>query len=183
MMQRGDHEAFLKAAVPELEAYLLSDQLFWPLGSGQRMTLGNVLLALKEWGAVEPSDADHGAFHALREQIGAVRDRWRTNWSNKAEHEFEARLRQWDQALKDFFSEMSNKTVIYRQEVTVRAILELLKSEMLEAPLDDINRLARLDAQLRRATQPADFIWDAGWQNAFPPETYWFLYIQTPAGE
>lgn len=179
MIKKQDADIhFLELAVPEIEAYLLSEQLFWPLGSAERLTLASLLLAEKRAEAVKDTSAFRTRLYSLRESIKIQRNRWRTNWSNKATQEFGARLRQWDQVLLELFKEQQAQAIVYQHEVTLRVMLELLKDEMLEKPEAEISRLDSLDRRLMSLALPGEFIWEEELKDVFPSQPFWFLYIE-----
>ncbi len=175
--------SLLKHAVRELEEYILSDQLFWPLDTGERLTLGSLLLALHRFPAYAKSPEEKQILNDAYNQIVTLRGKWRTNWSNKATLEFHSRLRQWELALRELFSEEQNRPVIYSQEVTLRVILTLLQSELLQSDIPAYERLAVLDKQLRAASHQTDFIWDSALKDQFPKDKFWFLYCTPTPGE
>ena len=126
--------AYLTLAVPDLQDYLFSQELFWPLpsapaslgvpGLGQ-MTLGGVVLALARLKCVDAQQS--GEFE---HKIELVRNRWRSNWSKKAAREFGARVGLWGRALDDMLSESGSKRAGYPAQVRIRLMLDLLQSEM-----------------------------------------------------
>jgi hypothetical protein len=173
--------SFLQQGVSEIEDYLLSEQLFWPLGSGERLTIGSLLLAEKQVHAVENTLDDPQEFISIKKSIDSLRRKWRSNWSNKAEKEFDARLRQWEQAIRELLEDRQNKNlVVYRQEVTLRVLLEILMGEIIQLPEKETFRLSALDRRLRTVMQPGEFIWKSTWQEEFPQKQYWFLYVSLP---
>ncbi len=91
---------YLKLAVPDLEAYLLSPTVFWPLPSAptslnepgmDQMTLGGVILSLKVIQAFNLPEA-----MTFSDLVEDVRERWRSNWAKKAAKEFSQRVRNWE---------------------------------------------------------------------------------------
>jgi len=181
MKTTQENLSFLQQAVGEIEDYLLSEQLFWPLGSGERLTLGSLLLAAKQIQAVENTLDDLQVFISIKQKIDSLRNKWRSNWSNKAEKEFDARLRQWEQVIRELGEERQIKNlVMYRQDVTIRVLLEILVAEMFLVPEKENARLAALDHRLRAFMQNGDFVWQPSWQVEFPQKQYWFLYVSLP---
>lgn len=183
MKPRPNDFSFLEGAIPELEDYLLSDQLFWPLGSGERLSMGALLLAVKRIGAVAETHEEREKFKEAHEKIEAIRSRWRTNWSNKAQKEFSARLRQWSHVLSEFFSEQKSQTVVYPHEVTWRVILHELEDEIIKIPEEDILELEALDERLKAGSKKGKFVWDQELKCSFPEQQYWFLYLELTKGE
>ncbi len=173
----------------ELEAYLLSKELFWPLGCKStrndppypRLTLGNLALLL-----VELDSQEEGSLPAQRPQLRALHrtyektlDQWRVATETKAAREIGARIRLWNTYLEDFFRE-GIRAGSYPYEVRNRVMLEHLYPL---APQDDQIRqyrhqVAALDGKLLDRFQPGNFIWDAALQNYYPQGQYPFLYGQ-----
>lgn len=172
--------AFLQAAVKELEEYVTSPVLHWPLAKSvagsdlPRLTLGNLCLALARAKADPDVQADP-QFKTLQGTVDQVRNRWRSNWAKKAGQEFRERLRLWkDFVTADLAGEGENRD--YQNQVRQRVVLEFLKDEMLPENPPEAELLLTLDERLRYATSEGDFVWDSKWQTAFPQNRFWFLY-------
>ncbi len=163
---------FLLAGIPELQAYLLSKELYYPITARgvdlPRLTLGGVLLALARLrGANQAAD--------LEGAVEAIRLKWRSAWEAKASREVRARLALWQNYLADVRQNPDQHAPYYRQEVRVRAMLDLLLADLpQEAP--ETTSLHDLDERLRRMLIPGEFVWEPAVQAAFPPETFWYLY-------
>ncbi len=170
-MNKETDALYLKAGLEELESYLLSREVYWPLGRSSlpQLTLGNLLLTrlrLKARGLLSTAEEAR-----LEEQ----RYRWRVAWEKKARQEFRSRFRLWKNYLEDYSETPSAFAPDYPQEVRHRAILELLQAEM-TTPLPETLQLEQLDEHLRAVFIPGPFIWEADLQPAFPKETWWYLY-------
>jgi hypothetical protein len=173
--------AYLALAVPDLQDYLFSQELFWPLpaasaslgvpGLGQ-MTLGGVVLALARLACVDA--------HQAREYEGKVelvRTRWRSNWSKKAAREYSARVGLWGRTVEDIVSESGSKRAGYPAQVRIRLMLDLLQTEMVPEKPQEIEYLVGYDARLRAAVHPGSFVWEPNLADCFPANPYWYLYI------
>ena len=173
--------AYLALAVPDLQDYLFSQELFWPLptapaslgvpGLGQ-MTLGGVILALARLVCV---DAQHAGEYERKVEL--VRNRWRSNWSKKAAREFSTRVGLWGRTLDDIVSENGRKRAGFPAQVRIRLMLDLLQTEMAPEKPQEIEYLAGLDARLRAAGQAGSFVWEPNLAACFPENPYWYLYI------
>lgn len=160
---------FLTESLPQLQDYLLSNELYWPLGNSlPRLTLGSVLLALVRLEVTRPGEAQR-----FREALEPTRMRWRAAWEKKAVREMANRLQLWSQYLSDY-RYAPESAGLYPTEVRGRAILQLLLSEVPNTP--EIAALAELDASLKANLVPGDFLWEASLQAAFPMPDFWFLY-------
>ncbi len=103
--------AFAHAAVEDLQVYLLSGELYWPLSplkeeraAGQLLTLtpGNLLLSLKKLAAAAWKGEQQMQVGDLFQQLDAVRRQWRSAWLQKTQREFPARIKLWQDYLADF---------------------------------------------------------------------------------
>jgi len=168
---------FLQAALPELKTYLLSDELFWPLGGRNRLRLtpGNLLLARQRLAARALSPVDEARLIKWDQEFETLLVKWPVAWEKKVAHEFASRLRQWRNYLEDYRRAPDACAADYPYEVRLRVILELLGEET-DLDATDRGLLAGLDTQLRADFLPGDFLWEADLQPAFPRETYWYLY-------
>lgn len=168
MAVRDSDLSFLAAALPELQDYLLSDELYWPLGSVgaslPRLTLGGLLLALRRCGDEKfVRDAD------------AVRYRWRAAWEAKARREAHSRLEQWKLFLEDLRQSREAHAQDYPGQVRVRVMLDLLLADL--PPLPAVSAaLDGLDRGLRAGFVPGEFLWENVLRSAFPQDTFWYLY-------
>lgn len=171
-MQAKEQLTFLKDGLAGLKDYLLSDELFWHVGGSQQLTPGNLLFALAYLkGAGQASTAE-------ARQLADLQTEWRKAWEKKTQREFDARLRQWTLFLDEWREQPRRQVDYYATEVRLRALLELLAETA-----EQRAQLAGPDAQLRSLTIPADFVWQAEAQGAFPADQYWFLYRQPKPAE
>lgn len=161
---------FINEALPQLQEYLLSNELYWPLsGNLPRLTPGSLLLSLARLGVTAPQESP-----ALAAQVDAVRGRWLSSWEKKAAREITNRTRLWSQYLSDNLGAQDESFDSYRSEVRGRVILQLLLQVVPSAP--ERSALVELDRALRSRLVSRDFIWEPQFQNLFPRDDYWFLY-------
>ncbi len=158
---------WLQAAVPQLKDYLLSDEIFWNIGSDPQLTLGNLLLAEVKLKAA-------GGGSKLLAEIAAQKKEWQAAWENKAKREFAARLRQWTQYLSELSEHPSRYAAQYKTEVRVRTRLELLAGETPGLS----GQLTAFDSQLKPLVVSGDFVWEKDGKAAFPKGKYWFLWVK-----
>jgi hypothetical protein len=174
---------YIQAGLEELEAYLLSKELFWHVNTPPKvrtfpmLTLANLLLSLANLKAYSTggqlAPTQNTEYAQLRRKIEALRQKWTVAWEAKTAHEYKSRLRQWLYYLNDLKAKEEDHAPYYTTEVRNRVLLELLKENSPESAQPD---LANLDTFLRAKLTTSDFIWDPEVQTAFPPEEYWFLY-------
>jgi len=179
--------ALLQAAAPELERYLFSEVLYYPLTSGSgrrlsgdtsRLTIGNILLAIKKLQADDLPPAEAGQLTTLLEQIEQVRTRWRTLWQKKVMQEIPNRLNLWRDYLERLSDSTSTGSGDYRYNVRTRVILELLLDEVDDLPPQKEALLRSMDLKLKAMGTPGKFIWDEPLREVFPEDRFWYLYLQ-----
>lgn len=176
--------AVLAAMAGQMADYLDSEVLFWPLGRGNMpmLTLGGYLfrehrlLALPELlTPAQRTQVDAAVF-----QFNQVLANRVVRFEAKAHHELEARLRQWEEYLKDIDRGTFERTSNYDTAVETRAMLHALSDHLAMPPYRAEARpqqhLSLLDSRLRGRWQPGDFVWPGEWQPAYPRAEYWWLY-------
>ena len=166
-------KAYVEAGIPELEDYLLSDELYWPITVRgydlPRLTIGGILLAKvrletrSEW------------IESLAAQLNVVRSKWRVSWEAKAGRGVQARMRLWGNYLSDYRHNPEGNVDAYPHEVHYRVMLHLLMNELSASPSEQ-KELVQLDSLLRVNLISSDFIWETELQAGFPREVYWYLY-------
>jgi hypothetical protein len=160
---------FLTKSLPQMQDYLLSNELYWPLSNSlPRLTIGSVLLSLACLDVTRPDNA-----RKFRAELEPTRTRWRTAWEKKAAREMANRLQLWSQYLSDY-RHAPESAGSYSTEVRGRAILQLLLPELPD-PSEKM-ALAELDAVLKTRLVSGKFVWETGLQAAFPTTDFWFLY-------
>jgi len=175
---------FLQAACEEVEAYLLSKQLFWPINASSPLgepafpllTLGGLLLSIKKSQARELNPGQSAIFIKTDKSIEMVKSRWRVAWGHKAQREFLSRLRQWENYMDELRQDPEIHGDYYAQEIRTRAILDFLMPEM-DPPVGAyLDLLTGLDRVLREVLKPTNFIWPTDLVAGFPKESYWYLW-------
>lgn len=172
----------LEAMLGELEPYLLSPELFWPLSSHSRLsprdrlTLGNLLLCFDQLSSLRDFRDVHSETRLRKFEIQwqQSQEKWKSAISSKATRELGSRMSLWRAYLVDM-EEGRGKSYDYHQEVRNRVIMERL----FDLEVDRSNwqkELHAVDHLLRALVVPAEFIWDKRLQSPYPPHTYWFLY-------
>lgn len=172
----------LEAMAAEMDEYLRSDVLFWPMRRGDlpRLTLGGYLmrehrlLQLRDLLDMSEQERLHKAINqyheALEEKV--------VRFEKKAHEELAARLRQWQEYLRE--AKRGASIDYYESSVDTRGMIDALVTQLRVPPyeLDDEvpQKVALLDRELRRIWEPGEFIWPQEWQAAYPRERYWWLY-------
>lgn len=176
-----NHLQYLRLAIPDLESYLFSPTVFWPLPSApaslnepgmDQMTLGGVLFSLKVITAYSLPEVTPFA-----NSVNEVRERWRSTWAKKSAKEFVQRVHTWEHTLQELAHQTGGRLNVYRAQVRNRVILELLKDEMPPEAPAELGILASLDHTLRNLFVQGDFLWETPLQSVFPQPRFWFLYL------
>ncbi len=175
---------YIQAGLVDMEGYLLSKELYWPVGAtapaGEthypRLTLGNLLLARARLSGRGLSSEQRSEFEHLDQRLKQVRQQWQVAWGQKAAREFSARLRLWRDFLDEYRKKPKANLDRYAYEVNRRVILQLLSSETREVPDEEAELLSGLDELLRAVFLPGEFVWEADLEASFPKSAYWYLY-------
>jgi hypothetical protein len=141
---------FLQAGLEDLEGYLLSKELYWPIDAGApagetpypRMTLGNLFLARARLSGRRLSTAERAQLDHLNKRMQEVRQQWLVAWGQKSVREFGARLRLWRDFLEEYRKNPMENLDRYAYEVNRRVILDLLYLLKLKAMPDRRSRTA-----------------------------------------
>ena len=177
------YQIYLEAGLAELESYLLSADLFWTVTASAtwqrsypKLTLGGLLLYQKYAQLLAQTAPQRLACQKLDAQLKAQRTHWCVAWEKKAAWEFQSRLRQWSQSLKELRENPSENAAYYHSEVRTRLLLTLLQPEVGEIDPAYPEFLHTQDFLLQALLQPGAFIWEPELAPAFPQEAYWYLW-------
>ncbi|HET6442995.1 MAG TPA: hypothetical protein VFI27_00300 [candidate division Zixibacteria bacterium] len=182
---RGDLE-ILEAMASEMDQYLQSQALFWPMMNGglPRLTIGGYLMRQHRLTSLRDQldandkvrlEAAVGQFNeALVEKI--------VRFEERAHQEIHARLRQWGEYLKELHDSKLGIGDYYISHVQTRLMITSLIHKLEEQPYELDSRvfeqLAVYDNILRNYWVPGSFIWADEWKPAYPEAEYWWLYGQ-----
>lgn len=149
---------YLEAGIPELENYLLSKELYYPIGRNlPQLTLGGVLLSLRRLPENEAA--------RLEVQVDRVHTKWRSAWDTKAGREVRARSELWKNYLAEYPGDPKGTARLYPQQVRYRTMLTLL------GEASDV-----MDVYVRSIFQPGDFVWEPEVRDNFSENIFWFLF-------
>ncbi len=185
-----------RAMVEGLDDYVRGDVLYGSVqGEGMysadssmpSLTIGGLLLRLHRLHKLESqmSPEQKTSLTLIETEHERVRNEWSVHYIQKVSNESGARLR----SLEAFFAECEDDSEAcanaYLPEAQRRTILQEIVEGLTQYHMPD-NGLDRSlkthDAQLRRLTEPSNFVWDAKLQPIYPQEKYWWLYVE-PTGE
>jgi hypothetical protein len=176
--------AVLAAMAGQMAEYLDSDILYWPAPRGgmPALTLGGYLLreyrlqALRELLTPEQRAQVDAAILQFNQ---ALADRV-VRFETKAHYELEARLRQWEEYLKDMdrgsFDRASNYSTAVETRAMIQALLNRLAMPPYRAESRPAQHLAALDTRLRGRWRSGELVWPAEWVTAYPQAEYWWLH-------
>ena len=185
----NEDRALLYLAVEELQRYLLSNELYWPLFTNQKMKLvnprsrltpGNLLLSIKRLSSMHSDEDRRDLINSKIQQFESVRNEWKSHWLQKAEKEYTARMDLWHAYLQDLFEDHSSHALNYAYAVRWRVILKLLEETGVTPTEVSTITLSSLDDSLRNISEPSDLIWGEEFCSAFPEDDFWFLYRSIP---
>jgi hypothetical protein len=179
--------AYVQTCIGEMEPYLLSKELFWPLSGREpggslftRLTIGGLLLSLHRLQAADDSGSLSASqihqFNKSNEGFGVVQSKWRVALEDKSKREFSSRINQWRNYLDELVERPVDHAVFYPAEVRLRVIIQLLKESIADPASQDVEHIAYLDRRLRRIFTRGEFIWEFYLESAFAEDAFWFLY-------
>lgn len=168
----------------QMAEYMDSDVMFWPMSrSGMPMlTLGGYLMRehrLNRLAGLLSPEIQARASTAIS-HFNQVLSTRVVRFEAKAQQELQARLRQWEEYLKDVERGSADRSSNYETAVETRAMIAALIDRLSMPPyqLDErpAQHLSLLDTRLQNAWQPGDFIWPEDWAAAYPQPEFWWLY-------
>jgi hypothetical protein len=179
---------FTQACLEELESYLLSDEVFWPISATPpagspdfpRLTLGSLLLSECRLKAYPQDQAQSVQVQGVLADIELIRAKWRVMWEKKAVRSYTVRLRMWNEFLDEYRSSPQENADRYAYEVRLRVMLELLKLEGGGLQQVEMEMLGGLDRYLKSVLKVGRFVWEAEVQGGFHEGIYWYLYGELP---
>lgn len=175
---------YLEAGLTNLDEYLYSDEVYWPLRAAAlpgappfpQLTLDGLLLAVARLRARTLDIRDETRLMRLDGELQASRSKRRVAWERKATRNFTARLTLWRNFLEELRDDPDAHADRYAYEVTRRVQLALLADDARERTQAEDDLLALLDTVLRSLLVPGKFIWDAELEQGFHKSSFWFLY-------
>jgi len=173
--------ATLRAFLPDFEAYLKSDTLFWTVSANlPALTVAGLLLARRrleaQRGQLSPTQA--AELDSLAFQADRLFNQWPVNIEKKAVKEMSSRLNVWAGGLDELQGDGYASAIMPRVYL---GLLSPLITRQEEAPRLQ-SRLVALDARLRAKITRGAFIWDEALAPAFPASEFWYLYGRPTAG-
>ena len=178
-----------EAMLDEIEDFLLSADIFWPLDKRSKhdlppyphLSTGGLLMTQDESLAQEAEmNPGQKVQHAkLQRQWDMTLHKWRSALGRKSEREMGMRLNLWRAYLSDL-EEGSASHFDYHREVRNRvqfARLQTIASESSKT-LKMVKTIRSLDARLLNLTIASEFIWDDRLREIYPEGNFGVLYRQ-----
>lgn len=174
----------LEHMAQEMDAYLLSDVLFWPMSKGglPRLTLGGYLYREHRLLELAPkllSPTDTARVESAVRMYNLALVEKIVRLETKAHEELQARLRQWGEYLRDIENKQSDGAD-YATAVTTRAMICGLVNQLELPPYQLEPRTKQqvhlIDQHLSHFFVAGEFVWADIWQSAYPQDEYMWLY-------
>lgn len=174
----------LVAMADQMAEYLDSDISQWPppRAGMPNLTLGGYLLRehrLTNLIDLLSAEQQTQVAAAVAQFNQALADRV-VRFETKANQELEARLRQWEEHLKEMSRSSFDRANNYDTTVETRAIIQALIDRLTMPPyrLEErpVQHLAALDSRLHNVWKSGEFVWPVEWATAYPRGQYWWLY-------
>lgn len=174
----------LEAMASEMDEYLRSQTLFWPMMKGNlpRLTVGGYLMRQHRLTSLRSllTGAEQARLESAMVAFNEALVEKVVRFEERAHQEAHARLRQWGEYLKELHDRSLGMGDYYPSHVQTRAMISALiaKLEMPPYKLDArvIEQLEVYDKVLRNFWKPGPFTWPVQWQPAYPQPEYWWLY-------
>ncbi|TET98875.1 MAG: hypothetical protein E3J30_05805 [Anaerolineales bacterium] len=189
-MQSVDYTLDLfEAMLDEIEEFLLSADIFWPLAKRSkpdlppypRLSTGGLLMTRDESLAQEAEmNPSQKVRHAnLQHQWDLILHKWRSALGRKSEREMGMRLNLWRAYLSDL-EEGSASHFDYHREARNRVQFTRLQTIATGSSktLKMVKTIRSLDARLINLTTSSKFIWDDRLREIYPEGNFGFLYRQ-----
>ena len=174
----------LEAMASEMDEYLRSQVLFWPLSQANlpRLTIGGYLMRqhrLLTLGHLL-NNKEIARRDAAVVQFNQALDEKVVRFEERAHQELHARFRQWGEYLKELHDSNLAVADFYPSHVQTRAMISGLIAKLRLPPYEFDERiksqLATYDQVLRNYWHPGEFVWPEWWKPAYPKSEYWWLY-------
>ncbi len=176
-----------EAMLENMELYLLSEEVYWPLASQPdagsppfpRLTLGGFLLTQDELSVQKAGmiPRQKHAYKDLQHRYRQITKKWKSAIGRKAVQEMNSRCNLWHAYIEEL-EERGKIPYDYPREVRHRVMFErLLDLVGVEAEVDQIlKKNQKVDERFLAVSVPSDFVWDADLQTIYVKDKFWFLY-------
>jgi hypothetical protein len=176
-----------EAMLENIEPYLLSEEVYWPVASQPdagsppfpRLTLGGFLLTQDELSVQKATmiSRQTSAYKDLQHRYGQITRKWKSAIGRKAIREMNSRSNLWHAYVEEL-EERRKVPYDYPREVRHRVMFErLIDVAGVDAELEKIlEKNLKVDERFLTVSIPSDFLWDADLQTIYIKDRFWFLY-------
>jgi hypothetical protein len=176
----------MEVMVANMGDYLDSSILFWPTlyADLPKVTLGGYLVREQRLQALKNllDEAENKQLAQTVKQFANIAAEKGFQLKEKAQRELEARVRQWQEYLRDLEEEDRPSLSYYQTSAETRAMITALREKLqslgVSLPADLVQQVEASDNTLRHRWQAGAFVWPNEWQPAYPQDAYWWLYGQ-----
>ncbi len=177
-----------------LQAYLLSDALYLPIGGGSyrggstaQLTAGSLLLRRRRLLQLRSglNPAQQARLTTALKWHDDIQSEWTLHYEQKLKQEVPARLKMMTSFFRDCRESPRDCAAAYPIEALRRTIVEEILLAMEEFAYDQrglMGDLQRTDLALRAYVNAGAFIWATVLQPVYPPDTFWWLHGKPDAG-
>jgi hypothetical protein len=176
-----------KAMLENMEPYLLSEEVYWPVASQPnagsppfpRLTLGGFLLTQDEL-SVQKAAMNSRQTHTYKDLLHRYQQitvKWKSAIGRKAVREMNSRCNLWHAYVEEL-EERRKVPYDYPREVRHRAMFErLIDVAGVEPEVDQVlKKNQKVDEHFLTVSFPSDFVWEADLQTIYIKDRFWFLY-------
>lgn len=179
-----------EAMAVSMSAYLDSEAVYYPLATPTypKLTLGNYLMRQQRLLALSKQldEIVKGRLEAAVFKFNQAVNNRVVRVEQKGAEEAGIRLRQWRQAVSELKETPASVLTYYSTTVTNRVMLTALHKHLQQEPYQFeetiVAEITAVDQQLREIWEPGAFIWPEIWQEAYPQNSYWWLYGRPVGG-
>jgi hypothetical protein len=170
-----------EAMVEDLEPYLQSRELHWPLPKREspRLSLGTLQLTLDELESVRPAlpQEQQARLKDLHAKLDSFRAEHASAAQRKARAEQQSRLRLWAAYLEDL-TDSEDQFPHFPRDVRNRLIASRLSTWAASpsAAAAMAEAAAIHDSRLRNSFRPGLFVWSEDLRRVYPEPEFWYLY-------
>jgi hypothetical protein len=180
----------LEAMAAEMDEYLRSQTLFWPMIKSNlpRLTIGGYLMRQHRLESLQDllDDTEQERLNGAKDNFNTALVEKIVRFEGRAHDELRARLRQWGEYLKELHDKSLGMGDYYKSHVQTRAMIAALVQKLRERPYELDERVQEqleiYDKVLRNYWMPGEFTWPVEWKPAYPESEYWWLYGQPRNG-
>ncbi len=178
-----DLEIF-EVMVSEMDGYLMSEATHWTMEKGDmpKLTIGGCLMRRQRLPFVgeQLDDAAQKRLEIARQSFEALLFKNVVRFETRMHQELHARLSEWSSYLGHLSSRMMADVNYYADvsdvRVVISAMIEELQKPVYQLDKQILEEITALDQNLKGRWQVGTFVWPAVWQDAYPPEKFWWLY-------